>query len=76
MPLAEGGSVYEELPYWIHCVMGFGIIFTGGIFWLFWAVILSNIRGYKMVRETLTDDLDGWERNIFVRKPGAVGDLE
>ncbi|KAJ9145000.1 Amino acid transporter [Pleurostoma richardsiae] len=69
VPPTDGQNVYESLPYWIHCVVGFGIIFAGGVYWLVWAVILPRIGGYELVRETVVDDIDGWERNVFIRKP-------
>lgn len=68
-PPDEGQNVYESLPYWIHCVVGFGVIFAGGVYWLLWAVILPKIGGYRLVREVVVDDIDGWERNVIVRRP-------
>ncbi|KAH8905858.1 amino acid transporter [Coniochaeta sp. PMI_546] len=69
VPPPEGQNIYETLPYWIHCVVGFGIIFAGGLYWLVWAVILPRIGRYELVRETVVDDIDGWERNVFFRRP-------
>ncbi|PKS09324.1 hypothetical protein jhhlp_003938 [Lomentospora prolificans] len=68
VPPEEGQNIYESLPYWIHCVVGIGIIVAGGVYWLFWAVILPKIGGYELVREVVIDDIDGWERNVFRRK--------
>ncbi|KAK2611489.1 hypothetical protein N8I77_004825 [Diaporthe amygdali] len=69
VPPEEGQNVYESLPYWIHCVVGFGVIFAGGVYWLIWAKILPKIGKYQLVRETVVDDIDGWDRAVFVRKP-------
>jgi len=69
VPPTDGNSVYESLPYWLHCVVGFGIIFAGGIYWLIWAVILPRIGRYTLVREEVVDDIDGWERHVFKRVP-------
>ncbi|KAK1772127.1 putative high affinity methionine permease [Phialemonium atrogriseum] len=69
VPPEEGQNVYENLPYWIHCVVGFGIIFAGGVYWVIWAVILPKIGKYELVRETVIDNIDGWERNVFFRRP-------
>jgi len=69
VPPEDGQNVYENLPYWIHCVVGFGIILAGGVYWLIWAVILPKIGKYNLVREKQVDEIDGWERNIFVRRP-------
>jgi amino acid transporter len=69
VPPNEGQNVYENLPYWIHCDVGFGIIFAGGVYWLIWAVILPKLGRDELVRETIVDSIDGWERNVFVRRP-------
>jgi hypothetical protein len=69
VPPEGDDSVYETLPYWLHCVVGWGIIAGGGIYWLIWAVIAPKIGGYELVREEYTDELDGWERHRFVRRP-------
>lgn len=63
------GSVYESLPYWIHVVVGFAILIAGGIYWLIWAVVLPKLGGYELQREVIVDGIDGWERNIFTKKP-------
>lgn len=69
VPPEAGQNVYESLPYWIHCVVGFGVIFAGGIYWFIWAKLLPKIGKYELVRETVIDDIDGWDRAVFVRKP-------
>lgn len=69
VPPEEGQNVYESLPYWIHCVAGFGVIFAGGVYWFIWAKLLPKIGRYQLVRETVVDDIDGWDRAVFVRKP-------
>lgn len=69
VPPEEGQSVYENLPYWIHCVVGFGVLFAGGVYWLIWAVILPKIGRYELVRETVVDEIDGWERSYFFTRP-------
>lgn len=69
VPPGEGQSIYETLPYWLHCVVGWAIIAGGGLYWLVWAIILPKIGKYELVRETVRDDIDGWERSHFVRRP-------
>ena len=69
VPPEDGQNIYETLPYWIHCVVGFGIIFAGGVYWLVWAVILPKIGGYELHCETVMDEIDGWERNVFFKRP-------
>lgn len=69
VPPEDGQNIYEDLPYWIHCVVGFGVIFAGGVYWLVWAVILPKIGRYELVQETVVDEIDGWERQVFLKKP-------
>ena len=69
MPPSDGVSVYETLPYWLHCVVGWGIIAGGGVYWVIWAVILRKVGRYELVRETSYDEIDGWERSHFVKRP-------
>lgn len=69
VPPSDGQSVYESLPYWLHCVVGFGIIFAGGVYWLVWAVILPKLGNYRLEREVIVDDIDGWERHAFKHVP-------
>jgi hypothetical protein len=73
-PPDEGQNIYNDLPYWIHCVVGFGVIAAGAVYWLVWAKILPKVGGYELVREKVVDDIDGWERNAFKRRPrGQAG---
>lgn len=69
VPPEDGQNVYESLPYWIHCVVGFAVIAAGGVYWLAWAVILPKLGHYELVRETVVDDIDGWESNVFFKRP-------
>ncbi|KAF4459611.1 amino acid permease [Fusarium albosuccineum] len=69
VPPEEGQNVYESMPYYIHCVVGIGVLVAGGIYWLFWAIILPKLGGYELARETVVDEIDGWESNVFIRKP-------
>ena len=69
VPPEDGQNIYKSLPYWIHCVVGFGIIFAGGVYWLVWAVILPKVGKYELVQETVVDEIDGWERTVFTKSP-------
>lgn len=74
-PPDEGQNIYKSLPYWIHCVVGFGVIFAGGLYWVIWTKVLPKIGGYELVQEERIDKIDGWTRNVFVRKPkGLTGE--
>ncbi|KAH7141438.1 amino acid/polyamine transporter I [Dactylonectria estremocensis] len=71
VPPEDGQNVYESLPYWIHCVVGFAVIAAGGLYWLVWAIVLPKLGHYELVRETVVDDIDGWESNVFTKRPLA-----
>ncbi|ORY63341.1 amino acid permease [Pseudomassariella vexata] len=73
MPPEGGQNVYQSLPYWIHCVCGFGVIFAGGVYYLVWAVAMPKLGKYQLVRETIIDEIDGWEKNVFVKR--RLGEL-
>jgi hypothetical protein len=68
VPPEDGQNVYEHLPYWIHCVVGFGVLFVGGLYWLVWAKIAPWIGNYELVEETTVDEIDGWERSYFTTR--------
>lgn len=67
VPPSDGQNVYNDLPYYLHCVVGMGIIAAGGVYWLVWAVLLPKLGGYELVRQVEISPLDGWERNVFSR---------
>jgi hypothetical protein len=69
VPPEDGQNIYDSLPYWIHCVVGIGIIFGGGVYWFVWAILLPKLGKYELVREVVVDPIDGWERNAFSRRP-------
>ncbi|PVH97418.1 amino acid transporter [Periconia macrospinosa] len=69
VPPEDGDSVYETLPYYLHCLVGIAIILAGGVYWLVWAVILPKIGNYRLEREEVVDNIDGWERHVFRRVP-------
>jgi len=72
VPPPPGQNIYEHLPYYLHCVVGWGILAGGGVYWLLWAIVLPKIGRYELVRETAYDEIDGWERSFFVRRPLAA----
>lgn len=72
VPPANGGNIYDHLPYWLHCIVGIAFLAAGAVYWLFWAVVLPKMGGYTLVRETVVQR-DGWSRNVFSRLyPGGV----
>lgn len=34
-PSKPDENVYNDLPYWLHCVVGIGLFAAGGVYWLF-----------------------------------------
>ncbi|KAH8708345.1 amino acid/polyamine transporter I [Phaeosphaeriaceae sp. PMI808] len=69
MPPTDGSSVYQSLPYYLHCLVGIAIIVAGGVYWLVWAVILPRIGNYTLEKEVVIADFDGWERHVFRHVP-------
>ncbi|KAG6010717.1 hypothetical protein E4U43_008541 [Claviceps pusilla] len=76
VPPESGQSVYETLPYYIHCVVGFAVLGAGALYWLVWAVVLPKLGKYELVRETVVDDIDGWERSHFYKRPLGVDGVQ
>ena len=67
VPPSAGQNVYEHLPYYLHCVVGIGILLAGAVYWAFWAVLLPKIGGYELVRENRigSDGLRGSRETIL-----------
>ncbi|KAL4913216.1 amino acid/polyamine transporter I [Aspergillus aurantiobrunneus] len=70
IPPTDGQSVYEELPYYLHCVVALGIFASGAVYYLVWAVAMPRLGGYVLVKETVVD-ADGWSRSVFSKLPIA-----
>ncbi|KAL6230341.1 hypothetical protein BDW75DRAFT_74159 [Aspergillus navahoensis] len=68
IPPSAGQSVYEDLPYYLHCVVALGIFALGAIYYLVWAVAMPRLGGYVLVKETVVD-ADGWSRSVFTKVP-------
>ncbi|KAL4815451.1 amino acid/polyamine transporter I [Aspergillus spinulosporus] len=68
IPPSAGQSVYEELPYYLHCVVALGIFALGAIYYLVWAIAMPRLGGYVLVKETVVD-ADGWSRSVFTKMP-------
>ncbi|KAI6778273.1 High-affinity methionine permease-like protein [Emericellopsis cladophorae] len=82
-PPEDGQSIYKSMPYWTHNVVTWGVFGLGGVYWVVWSKVLPRLGGYKLVRETQIDPIDGWERQVFVHRPlhetsstgGVTGDF-
>ncbi|PGH01627.1 hypothetical protein AJ79_07875 [Helicocarpus griseus UAMH5409] len=68
VPPTDGQNVYEELPYYLHCVVGIAIVVAGGIYWLIWAKLMPWLGKYELEKEVVVGD-DGWTRNVFTKRP-------
>ncbi|KAL1993155.1 hypothetical protein VTN49DRAFT_3104 [Thermomyces lanuginosus] len=68
IPPDEGESVYEQLPYYLHCVVAIGVFALGGVYYIFWAILLPRIFKYSLIKDTIVG-ADGWSRTVFVRVP-------
>lgn len=63
-------NIYKQLPYYLHCIVGIGIILAGGVYWTIWAKLLPLLGGYTLHKETFIDD-EGWSRSKFFKKKNA-----
>ncbi|OJJ79189.1 high affinity methionine permease [Aspergillus glaucus CBS 516.65] len=70
VPPSAGQSVYNELPYYLHCVVAIAIFAFGALYYLVWAVLMPKFGKYMLVKETVVD-ADGWSRSVFTRLPLA-----
>ncbi|KAI2681684.1 hypothetical protein CBS147355_2894 [Penicillium roqueforti] len=70
VPPSDGQNVYEQLPYYLHCVVALALFAAGAIYYVVWAVLLPRIGKYVLVKESVVD-ADGWSRSVFTRLPQA-----
>ncbi len=68
-------SVYIDLPYWLHCVVGTGILLAGGIYWIFWRHICPRIFNYEIITKEVIGD-DGFWRNDIRFVKGSRGSID
>ncbi|KAJ5437910.1 High-affinity methionine permease [Penicillium daleae] len=68
VPPDAGQNVYEQLPYYLHCVVALGLFALGAVYYVVWAVLLPRWGGYVLVKESVVD-ADGWSRSVFTRVP-------
>lgn len=79
VPPSKGQSVYNTLPYWIHCVVAWAIFAFGASYYLVFVRILPRLGHYKLdTKEELGDD-GFWRKKmvkIYDDKPCDDEDLE
>lgn len=68
IPPSDGQNVYNDLPYWIHCVVTWGVFGVGAAYWVVWTHVLPKLGHYTLIsREVLGSD--GFWRNKFIKVP-------
>lgn len=65
IPPTNGDSVYISLPYWIHCVVAWGIFAFGGIYWAIWFYVLPRWGNYNLVDIDVLGDDGFWKKKII-----------
>lgn len=65
IPPTDGESVYETLPYWIHCVVSWGIFGIGALYYLFWAQIMPKLRHYHLETKDVLGEDGFWKVKII-----------
>ncbi|ORY88632.1 high-affinity methionine permease [Leucosporidium creatinivorum] len=65
-PSSPANAPYTSLPYYLHCVVGFGIIALGFLYYLIWIQILPRFGGYQMSRREEVGS-DGLTRKVFYK---------
>ena len=68
IPPSHGESVYESAPYYIHCVVTWGIFAIGGVYYLFWTQILPRIHHYTLDTKDVLGE-DGFWKVKIVKVP-------
>ncbi|EGV62746.1 hypothetical protein CANTEDRAFT_131448 [Yamadazyma tenuis ATCC 10573] len=66
IPPSDGQNVYNDLPYWIHPVVTWGVFGIGFVYWLVWAKLLPHFGNYQIVSKEVVGD-DGFWRNKFYK---------
>ncbi|AOA63826.1 High affinity methionine permease [Komagataella phaffii CBS 7435] len=69
IPPAKGqSSVYNHMPYWIHCVAAWGIFALGVLYWIIWGRVIPKVGKYRLISRDV-HDTDGYWRNKFFKIP-------
>lgn len=68
IPPSAGQSVYDDLPYWIHPVVTWGIFSVGALYWFVWTIVLPRYGGYTLIAKEVIGS-DGFWRNKFFKVP-------
>lgn len=64
VPPTGDQSVYNSLPYWIHCVVTWGIFAFGAAYWVVWAYLMPKFGKYELVDTEVIGDDGFWRKKI------------
>lgn len=83
VPPTGDQSVYNDLPYYVHCVTTWGIFFIGFVYWIFWANVFPKIFNYRLHIEEVVGEDGFWRKEIkrinndeydqYIREQGGDG---
>ncbi|KAJ1542611.1 Mup1p [Saccharomyces cerevisiae] len=76
VPPSNGESVYSSMPYWIHCVIAWGIFFFGGVYYVVWAQLLPRWGHYKLVSKDVLGEDGFWRVKIAKVYDDTIGDVD
>ncbi|KAI5958784.1 MUP1 [Candida theae] len=65
IPPVHGQKVYNDLPYWIHAVVTWGVFGVGLAYWIVWVKILPYFGGYRLVAKEILGDDGFWRNKIY-----------
>ncbi|KAF9512436.1 hypothetical protein BS47DRAFT_1464023 [Hydnum rufescens UP504] len=69
VPPLPGHQVYESLPYYLHVVVGLGVLALGALYWLMYWVVLPRLGHYTLERIVVVKQQDGVPMASFVEVP-------
>lgn len=76
VPPSNGESVYSSMPYWIHCVIAWGIFFFGSVYYVVWAQLLPRWGHYKLVSKDVLGEDGFWRVKIAKVYDDTIGDVD
>lgn len=76
VPPSVGQSVYNNLPYYIHSVVTWGVFGVGAIYWFVWTRVLPYYGGYKLVAKEVLGDDGFWKNKFYHVKNDSSGESD
>lgn len=65
IPPINGQKVYNDMPYWIHAVVTWGVFGIGLFYWIVWVKILPYFGGYRLVAQEVLGPDGFWRNKIY-----------